>query len=382
MNRHILFIFIAVALSAFIAVMPVSATPDLQTMTDAERAAYWASQPLISCELRNIGNHLSTIPCYGECSRVYPVYAPGDTVELHGENTATSTTYLFLTGPGLPEDGAQIVKPDPAHWPVKSDSPDTFRQVSVKSDHTWDWTWDTHGLVLEDGTYSIYAVAYPYSLERGGETPSGRTELTIKNPTGTATTTVSTTTQIPPATVVPGTTETFMPDVITIMTRGGKDYTFGDEINFTGTNTAGWKTYLFITGPGLAENGSQIQSTDPGNAPVVNDNPVTFKQMDVQGDHTWSWRWGTANTKLDPGTYTVWAVGGTKDAGHLEKIPHATVSITLKKPAGSTAAPVASVPTTLVPSAPGTTTAPSPGFGLPAVLAGLGVVGLFMNRRH
>jgi hypothetical protein len=169
-----------------------------------------------------------------------------------------------------------------------------------------------------------------------------------------------------------------MPGEVTIMGSGDLNYFTGDDITFSGKNTAGWKTYLFIAGPGLAANGSQIHAADPGRSPVENGNPATFKQMDVQGDHTWSWKWGTANTNLDTGTYTVYAVAGPADAAHLEKTPYGTISITIRKPVGSktpSMTPATATPTTMaIPT-------PSPGFGLPAVIAGLGAGAFLLVRR-
>lgn len=385
MTQQLLLTLIAMALVVLIAGMPASA--------DFGWSGSEGPTPpggFVSIESQPDPAHLPPgwdTPCYGECPPLIMTFSPGDTFEFKGQNTASGTTYLFIIGPGLDENGAQIQNKDPATLPVESGDPATFAKSPVRSDHTWSWTWDMTGSLLKDGTYQVIASSHPNGLDTGqAVTARGYYTIKFKNPSGTTGATTTSTTSATPAllaTTKPVVTETAMPGEVTIMVRGSQDCILGDEINFSGTNTApGWKTYLFITGPGLAENGSQIQSTDLGNAPVVNDNPITFKQMDVQGDHTWSWRWGTANTKLDPGTYTVWAVGGPKDAGHLEKTPHGTVSITLKKAAGSTAAPVSPAPTTLVPPVAATTTAPSPGFGIAAALAGLGAVALFMSRRH
>lgn len=385
MTKQLMLTLIAIALVVLIAGIPASADSGWSGPEGPTPPGGFVSiEPLLDPA------HLPPgwdTPCYGECPPLIMTFSPGDTFELKGQNTASDTTYLFIIGPGLDENGAQIQNTDPANSPVESGNSATFAKSAVRNDHAWSWTWDMTGSLLKDGTYEVIASSHPNGLDTGqAVTARGYYKIKFKNSLGTTgTSTASTTaaTSAPTTITKPVVTETAMPGEVTILMRGSQDCILGDEINFTGTNTApGWKTYIFITGPGLAENGSQIQSTDPKNAPVVNDNPVTFKQMDVQGDHTWSWRWGTASTKLDPGTYTIWAVGGPRDAGHLEKIPHGTVSITLKKPAGSKAAPVSPVPTTHVPSETATTTAPSPGFVLPAALAGLGAVALFMNRRH
>jgi hypothetical protein len=146
----------------------------------------------------------------------------------------------------------------------------------------------------------------------------------------------------------------------------------GDRIEFHGENTASDTTYLFITGPGMSVNGSQIQSTDPKHSPVDNNTPATFKQMDVQGDHTGSWKWGTASTKPDTGTYTVYAVARPHDKENLDRTPYGTVSISLKKPFESSTTPV-----------PATTpaVAPSPGCSFQIALIGLGAVAVIAGIR-
>jgi len=314
------------------------------------------------------------IPCQGECIPIIMVFSPGDKIEFHGENTATDMTYLFISGPGLPENGAQINKPDPAHSPVEPGNPATFARTSIGSDHTWSWTWDTTGTVLKDGTYEILASSLPNGFDRS-EAARGYFKLTFKNPSTEAATTKSTTVATTTATATPTITKTVMPGVVTIVTASNQNYFLGDEINFTGTNTAALKTYLFITGPGLAINGSQIHVPNPKNAPVINDNPITFKQMDVQGNHTWSWRWGTANTNLDAGTYTVYAAAGPNDKDNLEKIPHGTVSIVIKKPlVSATASPAVPIKTQ--------SPAESPGYGALITLIGLGAVAFIAIRRH
>lgn len=386
MNPRFLFVGIAVALSVLLAVMPAAAaTPDLKNMTEAELAAYSDSLPHVTLLIRNIDNYFpATTPCYGTCEPLNPILTTGKKIEFYGENTVSKATYLSIIGPGLDEDGAQIIKTDPAHSPVESGNPATFGQASVGSDHTWSWTWDTTGVVLKDGTYRVVAASHPNGLDAGqAVTARGYLHMVFKNPAGTATTSTTTVTPTSTVTATQEPAETVMPGEVTIMGSGDLNYFAGDDITFSGKNTAGWKTYLFITGPGLAANGSQIHAADPKQSAVENGNPVTFKQMDVQGDHTWSWKWGTANMNLETGTYTVYAVAGPADAEHLEKTPYGTITITIRNPAGSKAP--STVTTIVTPAATMTTPTRSPGFGLPAVLAGLGAVAavlLVRRNRH
>ncbi|MCK9572756.1 MAG: DUF3821 domain-containing protein, partial [Candidatus Omnitrophica bacterium] len=119
---------------------------------------------------------------------------------------------------------------------------------------------------------------------------------------------------------------------VTIVAAGDQSYYLGEEIKFSGTNTETYKTYLFIIGPNLNANGANIKELNPRANDVVNQVPDTFKIVDVQGDNTWSWKWGTSNVALDAGTYTIYAVSQPNDKAHLQNAAYGTVSIIIKKP--------------------------------------------------
>ena len=118
---------------------------------------------------------------------------------------------------------------------------------------------------------------------------------------------------------------------VTIVAAGDQSYFLGEEIRFSGTNTESYKTYLFIIGPNLNENGAQLIAPRTS---VINQDPDTFVQADVAGDNTWSYKWGTATVPLDAGTYTVYAVSQPVDraADHIGDAAYGTVSIIIKKP--------------------------------------------------
>jgi PGF-CTERM protein len=123
---------------------------------------------------------------------------------------------------------------------------------------------------------------------------------------------------------------------VTITAAGDQSYYLGEDIKFSGTNTETQTTFLFITGPNLHTDGSQITNQDPRRsnaaAQVTNNNAGTFKQVAVNADNTWDWKWGTANYALDAGTYTIYAVSTPNDAAHLANSAYGTVSIIIKKP--------------------------------------------------
>jgi PGF-CTERM protein len=119
---------------------------------------------------------------------------------------------------------------------------------------------------------------------------------------------------------------------VTVTAAGDGSYYLGEEIKFSGTNTETSKTYLFITGPNLQSVGSQINVPNPRTLPVANNQPATFKVVDVASDNSWSWKWGTATVALDAGTYTVYAVSSPNDKDTLANTAYGTVSIIIKKP--------------------------------------------------
>ncbi|MFA4878186.1 MAG: MEMAR_RS02690 family S-layer glycoprotein [Methanoregula sp.] len=119
---------------------------------------------------------------------------------------------------------------------------------------------------------------------------------------------------------------------VTIVAAGDQSYYLGEEIKFSGTNTETYKTYLFITGPNLVAAGSNIANTNPRDSAATNGDPTAFQNVDVQGDNTWSWKWGTANYALDAGSYTIYAVSQPKNKDNLGSAAFGTVSIVIKKP--------------------------------------------------
>jgi PGF-CTERM protein len=119
---------------------------------------------------------------------------------------------------------------------------------------------------------------------------------------------------------------------VTIVASGDQNYFLGEEIKLSGTNTESSTTYMFLIGPNLPESGASLKSDDPRHWTVKNNESDTFTKADVNGDGSWSYKWGTATVALDGGTYTIYAVNIPKDRDHLEEATYGTVSIVLKKP--------------------------------------------------
>ncbi|MGA2933733.1 MAG: hypothetical protein ABSD81_01090 [Methanomicrobiales archaeon] len=81
----------------------------------------------------------------------------GDTVTLSGINTENSTTYLFLTGPYLDENGVMLTN---TSQPVGGG---LFDSAVVTAGYSWNFTWNTSGpqVNLNDGIYVLYAATAP-----------------------------------------------------------------------------------------------------------------------------------------------------------------------------------------------------------------------------
>jgi hypothetical protein len=292
-----------------------------------------------------------------------------DTVTFSGTNTGSGTTYLFITGPNLKTNGAQIQSTHPAQSPVIDGDASTFLAAPVGPDTRWSYTWDTHNVMIDSGVYTIYAASTPRDLPHLNSTHSDRMSIIMA----------------PPRSIVPpagpetpagsGTGTIAGKGYVTIIAAGSQAYNLGDEIQLSGQNTETYTTFLFLTGPNLPEQGSQIQNPDPRHWPVKNNDTASFKTMDVNGDRTWSWRWGTANYALDAGTYTIYAVSGPSDKDHLENAAYGTVSVIIRRPPA---------PATPAPAATAATPAPtrSPGYGALIALAGLGAVAFIVIQRR
>jgi hypothetical protein len=86
----------------------------------------------------------------------------------------------------------------------------------------------------------------------------------------------------------------------------------GDTINLHGVSYVGDRVYLFMTGPGLPENGVMLtdvsQRADEGHFTLVDLN-----------NQEWSMKWNTARiqNEIDPGTYTVYVSNEPVDKAHL-----------------------------------------------------------------
>ena len=234
----------------------------------------------------------------------------GEEITFSGTNTGSDYTYLFITGPGLEENGNKLNVPEKA---ALTDRKDTFVMTRVDKDGRWEYTLDTEGIGLEAGTYFVFAVTEPDNkadLLRGTYSVTSLILLDPKVQAG-------------------GMSQTTGDSLVTIVSSGDGSYYMGEEIMFSGTNAGSDNTYLFITGPNLPPDGGH--PLDPLSG-VVSGNADTFAGSAVNSAGLWEYRLDTNGLGLAPGTYTIYAVTGPKSKADLSGGIYDTATIVIKKP--------------------------------------------------
>ncbi|MDK2973964.1 MAG: hypothetical protein PWP08_335 [Methanofollis sp.] len=91
----------------------------------------------------------------------------GDDVPLSGTSTGGGDVYLFLTGPNLASGGVGLDRLSP----VVTGSTSSFTVVSADKDNKWHYRWNTAGLSLDPGVYTLYA----------SDTPAAKGDLDARN---------------------------------------------------------------------------------------------------------------------------------------------------------------------------------------------------------
>ena len=220
-----------------------------------------------------------------------------DTITFSGTNTASNTTYLFLSGPNMDPNGSQIQKDWPGKYSITDEDASTFMTVSVGPDNTWAYTWDTHNVAIDSGIYTVYAASTPRDISHINNTHFNRISFLM----------------LPPK-------DRNMPMVKIAPLVNLKYYIGEDTITFSGINTASNTTYLSLSGPNMHPNGSQIQKGWPGKFPVTDEDASTFMAVSVGPDNTWAYTWDTHNVAIDSGMYTVYAVSTPRDIPHINTL--------------------------------------------------------------
>lgn len=199
-------------------------------------------------------------------------YYIGDKVKFSGTNMVSDKTYLLITGPGLPPEGARLSD----LTPVVNADPNTFDSTNVLSDHTWYFTWDSYlPMNLLPCSYTIYAVTQPVGVN---------SLLTCKSIT----------------------VELKKPFVSVMMSKS--TYYVGETAKIMGTHEgagggyglSGRPTYFFIKGANLPEEGAKPSFLTA----VVNLDSSTFDSIDTNGDASFSFSWNLSSS-YSPGHYFV-----------------------------------------------------------------------------
>ncbi|MEH1515170.1 MEMAR_RS02690 family S-layer glycoprotein, partial [Cutibacterium avidum] len=106
-------------------------------------------------------------------------YYLGEEVKLSGTNSETDVTYLFITGPNLPNAGGMLKSP---RKEVNNDQPASFDQADVQDDDTYEFKWQTANLEMDAGTYTVYAVSAPRDKDHLRDAQYDTVSLVIKKP--------------------------------------------------------------------------------------------------------------------------------------------------------------------------------------------------------
>ena len=95
----------------------------------------------------------------------------GETITLHGFSYIGDSVYLFLTGPGLPENGVTLTNTD-----LRADQ-GQFTVVGVDDNQEWFYTWKTSRIAneIDYGTYIVYVTNEPVDKAHLGGTSSYKT---------------------------------------------------------------------------------------------------------------------------------------------------------------------------------------------------------------
>lgn len=95
----------------------------------------------------------------------------GETITLRGYSYVGDSVYLFLTGPGLPENGVTLTNTD-----LRADR-GQFTVVPLDDNQEWIYIWKTSRISdeIDPGTYMVYVTNRPLDKEHLGGTGSFRT---------------------------------------------------------------------------------------------------------------------------------------------------------------------------------------------------------------
>ena len=116
-------------------------------------------------------------------------YYLGEQITFSGTDTDSDYVYLFITGPNLAENGANLATPSVA---LVNGNASTFVTKAVNVDNTWEYKLETSTIGLDAGTYTVYAVNEPADKAHLSGTKYDTVSIVVKKPFVTATVSAST----------------------------------------------------------------------------------------------------------------------------------------------------------------------------------------------
>jgi PGF-CTERM protein len=198
-------------------------------------------------------------------------YYLGEEVKFSGTNTESYNTYLFIIGPNLAPNGAQIDDPRTA----VPDNGAGMEMADVASDNTWSYKWGTSTLQLDAGTYTVYAVSQPVNKGQLSSVAYGTVSVIIKKPFVSATASQSTVAQ-GDRLYITGTAEG-QPSAGVAIWIMGKNYASRDTVSVESDSTFKYEVKQAAT-----------QDLYPGQYFVVVQHPMQNDAFDITTNPGWS----------------------------------------------------------------------------------------------
>ena len=98
----------------------------------------------------------------------------GETITLAGSAPGATTIYLSMTGPNLDSAGVAL------HNPSLRAADGQFTTAKVSSSGRWEYKWNTAGIGLDAGTYTVYAVDRPVDRHNLGDATYKTIPVTLR----------------------------------------------------------------------------------------------------------------------------------------------------------------------------------------------------------
>lgn len=121
---------------------------------------------------------LVLLPLFGFAAAGTITATIGESIPLNGTVQLVDTVYLFVTGPGIPVNGARM---ENSNAPVVTGDPGTFTQVMVENER-WSYTWNTGRVSggLAPGSHTVYISTEPVAKNALSGVKYAEVEIILK----------------------------------------------------------------------------------------------------------------------------------------------------------------------------------------------------------